>query len=767
MFTKKLVERCAVLFASIALTVGCASTSRNGTLKKNQPPNVWLSGAPPEGSVDTYTVHMFWGGWDPDGEIAYYEYAITNNGTGPFNPADTVGSDKWHRVYANDTTLTFTADELVDTNTTVPDAEFRRSHTFFIRAVDEQGLASRQPAYRSFTARTLAPVVTINTPVRNGLNPALVPPITKFQWTATDFVSDEFSQQDPESVQWALVSTKPFNDRWVKTINYLRTDPASEKEWSPWKYYKLPGDSGHFWTTNPKEFGNYIFAIRAKDEAGAVTPVLDEESNVRRVLVSGRSSGPSLTVKNDFIGSVLTSTCTTPIVIVDLPAGVPLQFSWSADAKSYGGVVSGYRYGWDIADLSDPSQWEIDFTPFTSTVIKSPTRQFFFSTHTFTVEVVDNSGFCSRAEFKINFVQFTMRKSLLLIDDFPTDKDLSQAGWDNPVGRGILPSDAEHDQFWANMLDNVAGFNPDIDQIEVTGGGDLKLTTVADYRSIIWEVYSDKGTQDLSQLPLLYDFIQYRQKNPPPGGLAGGGKRRPNLLSLFMAAGGHVMITGRHPVQNSISRGLAGGVQYPFMTLYDQEGGQKNTSTYTTDNPIGDISFAYRDLCLETIDYGILGFTSRRVKGTVCNVVDLRKADGNPPHDDGMREAIPIDPNFPRLTLRPETAGPNKAHAPNAAGYDAEVYNPQYFFDNCLYAVASRNCFQPIYGLYAFDQTEPTFGQPVAFWTSTFADRVSEAPGAVGARSVVFGFPPVYFNPSEVKPGIEYILFNEWQLPRK
>jgi len=35
------------------------------------------------------------------------------------------------------------------------------------------------------------------------------------------------------------------------------------------------------------------------------------------------------------------------------------------------------------------------------------------------------------------------------------------------------------------------------------------------------------------------------------------------------------------------------------------------------------------------------------------------------------------------------------------------------------------------------------------------------------ARSVVFGFPPVYFNPAQVKPGIEHVLFDEWQLPRK
>ncbi|MFQ6676640.1 MAG: hypothetical protein ACE5LH_09930, partial [Fidelibacterota bacterium] len=53
-----------------------------GEKTANQPPQVWLSGAPPEGSVNTYLVHLFWGGWDPDGEVSHYQYAITDNPPG-------------------------------------------------------------------------------------------------------------------------------------------------------------------------------------------------------------------------------------------------------------------------------------------------------------------------------------------------------------------------------------------------------------------------------------------------------------------------------------------------------------------------------------------------------------------------------------------------------------------------------------------------------------------------------------------------------------
>ncbi|UCH85532.1 MAG: hypothetical protein JSW50_07555, partial [Candidatus Latescibacterota bacterium] len=125
-----------LLFVGAVLIAGCATNDLVGTEKQNQPPQVWLSAAPPEGSVSEYTLHIYWGGWDPDGEIVFYEFAITNNEGGVFDPADTTGADKWHRVYSNDSTFLFTADILSDSvETDSPEMrpyQFLRSHTFFI-----------------------------------------------------------------------------------------------------------------------------------------------------------------------------------------------------------------------------------------------------------------------------------------------------------------------------------------------------------------------------------------------------------------------------------------------------------------------------------------------------------------------------------------------------------------------------------------------------------------------------------------------------------
>jgi len=768
----------------VALFAACASDTLSGDEKTNQAPNVWLSSGPPEGSTGTYTVTLFWGGWDPDGEIRYYEYLVTDNVTGVFNPSDTTGAD-WLPVVGNDSTFTFSADSLVEENPSDQKATFIRSHTFFIRAVDEDNARSKEPAYRSFTSRTISPEVRVTTPrAELGITPADMPPISTISWQATDYIDDTITKQDPESVQWAMVSTKPFGD-FSTTIDYLKTHPDAP-EWYPWSFYRAPNDSGKSWTTPPLEFGDYVFAIRAKDEAGAITPVLTEPVNVRRVTVQARISGPTFIITSELIGSIIAASCDYPLTIVDVPSGVDLAFSLSACADHYGGTVSGYRYGWDILDLEDPSQWETDYTPFITAVAKTPSRKFNFGTHTFTAEVIDNSGFCSRIEVKVNVVRFSGERNLMIVDDYRADENPG-SGWAQTNGGS--PNDAEHDQFWLDMVSNLEGFDPGRDMIAISVDRELPLTTIAAYKGIIWSEFSDVNMRQAGDLPLLYTYVQYRSQLPPQnaqgacsptGGVSG--KVLPNYISLAMQAGVHVLITGTHPVQNAVSRTNSPTLRWPAIPLYEFERTSRQTGSGPDSediaDPPGDHAFAYKDLCLEVIDYGYQNNSRIRSRGTgslanqrYCPTNAWRTPDAaNSQLEDGMRYGIPNDPNFPEITLRPEAAAPGRDYAPTSKSIDTEVYNPDYFRQGkaCDYVPLPRPCFEPIYLLGCLDTAELTYQQPVAFWTSVYANVVSEdIPGAVGARSAVFGFPPVYFNPGQVKPGIEYILYEEWQLPRK
>jgi hypothetical protein len=757
-----------VIFLLLGLATAFAACSNSGTegkLKDNQPPTVWLSAGPPEGSTSTYRIQLFWGGFDPDGEIKGYEYLVTNN-NGTLNPADTIGQP-WLPLAGNDSTFTFSADQEVDTlNTTRLVSQFARSHTFFIRAIDREGLRSRQPAYRSFTSTTLSPDVKVDVPVRHFFDAAEVPAISTFRWRATDYINDLVLKQEPDSVQWALTHV-PDGQSYEQTMAYLRTS-AADKEWLPWVWYKAPQDSGKFWTTPVIDNGRYVFAIRAKDEAGAITPVLDEERNLRRVHVGQLTSGPQMTVTNDYIGVIRTTACNGAASILDSPSGVPLIFKLTASADSYGGTIAGYRYGWDIPDLDDPEQWEVDLTPLPcpTCLVTLPARTFFFGTHTLTMEVVDNSGYCSRVEVKVNIVPFTLERNLLVVDDDANDEGAT-FGWNNG---GSGPNDQEHDAFWLDMASEVAGFDSQIDMID-TKLGFIPLATLAQYKSIIWNVYGDNTRSSPSAVqPLLYKYIAYRPKNPTTG--IATGKVLPNVLALTMAAGGHIMICGRQPVQLVISRTATVGVRYPLIFLYEMDGKQGPATGPDITSTVGDQSFAYRELCLETIDFSIMNTSIVRKGSKVYCRTEFTRPHGDgstTTRDDSMREAVPIDLNFPAVGLRPEAAGPGQWYEPSHFGLDAEVYNPAYFRKGgiCDYVpVNPRSCFQPIYGLECFDTLEPTYHQPIAFWTSAYADHVADVGGAVGARSVVFGFDPAFLTPDEFRPGMDYILFNEWKLPR-
>lgn len=749
----------------------CASDKLVGQKLDNESPRVWLASAPPEGSISRYTIHLFWGGWDPDGEISHYEFIMTNNESGIFDPADTTtvnGVSKWRPVYGADSTFLFTADQIPDSSAIDFDGpqkpeEFRRSHTFFIRAVDRTGKRSGKPAYRSFTARTLSPTVYVTLPPATGFNPARVPPISTFKWVGKDYVFDTSVEQEPDSVRWILVPTVLFDDDWDETLNYIRTNPDAP-EWSDWHWYKAPDDSGKKWTTPPMDYGPYYFAVQVMDEAGAVSPVFDPATNVRRSLVSTRTAGPVLIVRNQFLGAIVTSSPNTPPVILDMPSGIAVSANFEADAENYGGTVIGYRYGWDVQDVNNPEGWDIDWTPFVGDVASTIPRAFYFGTHSLLIEVQDNSGYSSRAEIRINIVPFTMDRPLLLVDDW-VEGDVS--GWSRT--NGGVPSDAEHDAFWNNMLSSVEGFEEQFDVFEIGVGGvnSLPIRRLAPYQNVIWNATGSAAAQSGAHLAELIRF-----KDPDRG--SAGGKVYPNLVALFMAAGGHVLLCGNQIMTMVINTSLmsTGSHMYPFIFRYeimgDQDGAYQNQEVGK--KGVGENTFAYNECCLNVLDQSYLqsGAQVRRIaQGQRCGVSGLRTQNRSA---DGLRTAISLG-NFPTLELRPEASDPGRLFNPTTGtGMEVDIYNPSYFAlqtpcRGVAETIPPRSCFKPIYGNGCRNTSSVIYQAPVAFWTSKFAQRVPDA-GGVAARSAIWGFHPVYFKPAQVREAMQIILHDEWQLKR-
>jgi hypothetical protein len=836
----KLVKICAVIGAALLLAFGFAGCFDEfiGEPYENQLPGVWLSSGPPEGSLNEYFVHLYWGGFDPDGDIARYQYIITDNpreglivsdalfdafsnphlgkyffqeweeidnrpANMPARPpiwqgrvllhkadaghskpyyCDETGAavrpDKfgvarpiiapvkkiWNgitmygmHIIPNDSSFVFSADFPQDTTSSAWIQEFRRTHTFFLRALDSNNgvTPNSKIAYRTFTARTLSPIINIQIPTRTSPgNPALVPPITTFKWSGLDFIDTQNRTQDPDSVRWTLHPFVP--DGFEATVAAILKLPdhkwlsVSSKRRTGWIPYNAPEDSGRFAISPTLEIGgNYAFAVQAKDEAGAVTPVFDENHNVRRILASRRSTGPSLTVFNQYIGGVAGSSISTPIVIFDLPEGIPVRFCWNATAKHYGGLVSGYRYGWDIIDLNNDDDWEVDYTPFIGSEACSPERTFFFGTHTFHVETIDNSGFKSRVGVRINIVPFSMERDLLFVDDFAN----STSGIF--LTRGAMPNDLEHDAFWLDLLSDVQNFAPNLDVLEVDRGSKLPITKLAQYKSIIWNVYGHHSFSGDNTPTLLHRLTRFNS----PTATADAGKVEPNLLALYMAAGGHVLLVGSQPLSMSINKSYFAGASFPIILRYESAGDQDGSYG---NGPIGENSFAYRDYCLEVLD---VAFSNASYRREFCRVLKRFAP------VDGMRTVLRVDTRDYNGYAFPETMEMNSVVTQpgfyyERDGYGTELYNPLYF-TNCDTAIIRyprhpRACIQPIFRQRTASPSSIVNNVMVAYWTSTFAGIQPKQ--GIPARSAVWGFEPYFFNKAKVKQALDVVLFGEWQL---
>ena len=139
---------------------GC-STKVSGTLIPDIPPTVELTNAPISRDASNpyfYAYQVNWSGYDPDGRIDHYEYAIDPptivvRDTSKCNNGDTC----WISTTKNEEILFFRAthpDSIRGNNP--PTAS--DPHTFVIRAVDNKGLRSPYK-YRSFYSYTIAPTV--------------------------------------------------------------------------------------------------------------------------------------------------------------------------------------------------------------------------------------------------------------------------------------------------------------------------------------------------------------------------------------------------------------------------------------------------------------------------------------------------------------------------------------------------------------------------------------------------------------------------------
>lgn len=575
---------------------------------------------------------------------------------------------------------------------------------------------------------------------------AQMPPVFPIEWTPSD---------DAVEIRRILVDAAQFGGGWAFAIEYIRSHPNAP-EWSEWIAVDAPDGSGRAWTTPPLATGPYAFAVQAHSGSGVVSDNFEVGRDVARILVTDSPPEPIVTFRPFACAPTVND------IALEVPSGSSEPICFSADASHYGAVVMQYRYGFDIVDLLDDSQWG-EWTPYVgpSECIQMPT--YFFGTHQLFLQVMDHVGGVAGGSVILNVIAFSMEKDVLLVDDWPENS----SGWQ--ATNGADPSDAEHDQFWADMLSDVAGFNPATDAVDLsTLTVEVPLSTMVQYKSIIWIAQGG----ELSSPSWLANLIRFRNPNipAPPDNWAC------NPLLLYMAAGGKVLLVGDRVMTLVVNKGEFPGDLPAFPIIFRYELGGLQDGVYDAQEigvrGVGERSFAYRDVCLNVLDVvrsqHPLGV--RRPGVHACPVTGLRDHDLR---TEGLRACTPIDNvtggGFPRLDLRPEAAAPGRAHDLNGSGLNCDVYNPPYFgqVTPCdRFVEYGRRCFEPIYGLESLDTQSYIYDAPVAFWTGVYADRVPEVSG-VAARSAVWGFHAVYFEPEQVKAALDIILFDEWKLTRK
>jgi len=717
---------------------------------ENGSPEVWLSSGPVEGTTTGYQVHFYWGGWDPDGEIRCFEFVVVDGYPLGFHREDTTGVDKWRRTSSFDSVFKVSANDSAEEidygNSSY--TRYSRTHTFFIRAVDLEGRRS-DPVYRSFTAWTLAPFVEITMPRQPSNRNATVSlgRVIKFEWRGTDPIDSPDNTQDPDSIRYLyhrVVTPSGADSIGFDIVLDLNETPwRYEEDWSPWISYRAPGDSGRSTWLGDDELLTlskaHVFAVQAKDEAGAVTAIFTRGVNIRQFIVSVTAS-PLLTVLEPFLGGFRFSGGNPKREKRDLPPGVELNFTWRGDATSYGGEITCFQFGWDVADLNNPDDWGSDCSPFNV----GCTAIWYSGVHTLFVRALDNSNSETLGQIEINIVPFAMDRNLLWVDDFPSG-NFVQLDY-------AMPREDEHDAFWLALCRRASGFDPARDVYDAASGGynfaPPKIALIGRYKNIIWSYSADLLSICLDEI------IRFT----PESQIETGSQLVVNYLSIFLAKGGHLLTEGR----SDRTGGLAALLQpnamvFPLNLRCEITGPREGCDGDTS----GVYSIAYRDYCITMID---------KITGTFRSGIDMRI---RREYIDGLDYATRDDtdsitagtPGLPAtLTLWEEITKVGRYFDPRVRGFNyVEIYDPAYWM--IQKQARSQSCFHPMYRMHARNLSSPVHDTAIALWVTKYAGIVPDVDSgvAVAAPSAHFGFELWFFNRTQVNAIID-LIFEKWSI---
>jgi hypothetical protein len=555
------------------------------------------------------------------------------------------------------------------------------------------------------------------------------------------------NERDPRSVRWMwslVADTNGVYNPVFDIVKDLNEHPERyEDKWSKWVPYSSP--QGRTMTLGDDEalqMGRaHIFAVQAMDICGKTTAQFTRRTNVRQFIVSA-VAGPLLTVAEPHLGANRFLGMSMNARSCEFPADLALNFTWRADASSYGGEIAGYRYGWDVADINNPNDWDVRFS---LAHTSAPPMSFSSGIHTFFVEAMDNAGKITLGKMELRIVPFTMERNLLWVDDFPST-EFTQIDY-------AVPTESQHDAFWLDICGRAQGFDPaeDVwDAYYMHNARPPEFSRIRMYRNIIWSYGSstDSGAWD--------DVIRFT----PESMIGSNPTLVTNYLSMFLAKGGHLLTEGQADRSGGLAACLLPMAQsFPMNLRCEITGNQAGCD--------GDLSgvntIAYRDYCVTMLDKVVGAF--RRDADMPTRMVRVDCMTHAVRADDPVASALASLPD--RLDLWEEITKPGRyfdpaAPAPRPGGFTfVEAYDPAYWMSRN--SVTSQSCFHPMFRMRTRSSVSVLDNTAVALVLTKHENVAPPAPGAVAAKSFHFGFPLWYFNRQQVNRIIS-VVFTEWQI---
>ena len=513
--------RSRVLPCALLLSLATLTSCQNKLIvppHENERPVVRFSRAPSKsGDLYDYSYAMDWTGFDPDGELAGFVYAVDP-------PAPTaavpVPDTAWVSTAAFGGTFEFHATQpLPGSPPATPVAT--DYHVFVLEAVDDRGLRSA-PAVVAFNASTIAPIAQIVSPVPSSRYRTYLPPSFTVTWQGTDL--DGVTSKQPVSYRVKLLTpSTPITPQLLSYFPDTLLHYYVPRNWATWDSV---GADVNTWTIHDLQPSqDFVFVVIAFDEAGAYTPYASGDINAltfRSLYAS--NGGPKLTLFNDFfvytyLNPVYAPTDPRTWIEIEVPGGIPIDFHWTAEFQQ-GTYPRAYRWVLDTHDIGDdtPRTNEITDTSHWSAPtpeVKSATIGPFDTAgdHFFYVEAVDGNGLRSLGVVHFTVVAAAFDKPLAICDDTRLTLDRKSPGAlnciDQPLGR--YPTAAELDTFlYARGGFPMKCYPPgyfsrpglfrayDYDTLNLrTGKTDLtpSLSVLARYQRLVWLVNPSAATK--------------------------------------------------------------------------------------------------------------------------------------------------------------------------------------------------------------------------------------------------------------------------------